>query len=317
MGIYDSIINSIPLGDSSNTLFPGEMHLPLYTSEGFKMGQFIGPKTNLITRLKRGDKGVSDVDRTAKRHDIEFTLAENIEQVRSADLKMLENLRKIRARGSDYSINISAAESGIENKLKGEMIGLLQQGSFSSKKGASLSITDRKLLLDNLKQLEQEGFGSGVATKPASLKHKARALYGSEIQHLLNNLPNFLGVYSKDQIKNIKFPKNSWSFVYNLQDSDERGSHWIAVNCCRKTPYIEHLDSFGIIPDRGVSKVLSKIKPVKYSDNQLQGTQSILCGFFCVEYLLERRTKSPDEILSEFTTTPSFYNEKKVLDDTI
>ena len=62
-GLYDRLVNLF--GDKKNDLFPGEKHVPLYTNKGFKIGQFIGPGTQIVKRLRRGDKGLTDSDRTA------------------------------------------------------------------------------------------------------------------------------------------------------------------------------------------------------------------------------------------------------------
>jgi hypothetical protein len=308
MGIYDKIVNTFA---TNNPLYEGEKHIILYTDKGFQPASYCGPGTNLITRLKKGDSGKTEVDRSCMRHDIDFTLAENVEQVKNADMKMLENLRKIRARKGDYSFNIGLAETGIENKIRGEMVGIFPAGSFSSKRGAFLSNEDRTLLLKNLKDLEQQGYGGRKKL------HRGRALYSNEIEFLLKDIKSFKGVFAKDQLKNIKINKRKpMSCVLNLENSNQNGSHWTLVHYEPKMKFIEYFDSFGISPPKEAIVFMKKFnKKIFYSDNELQKKDSILCGFFCIEYIRDRMTKTPEQIIQSFTKTPSNYNEMKVIDD--
>lgn len=295
-------------GKTGNDLFPGELHVPQMTSSGVRIGNYIGPGTQIIKRLKRGDNGVSDVDRTAKVHDIQFTLAEKPEDVRKADMRMLHTLQKIRKRGSDYDINITPAETAIRRKIQGEDVGILSKGSFSGMRGVDLTAEDRKLLEDNLEKMTQLGYG-------ANRIHKPRALYGSEIEQIMKNQPNFMGVYAKNQLEKIK-PKKNMSLIFNLNNSNQSGSHWVAILNDSKMPYCEFFDSFGIRPPKNAIKFMQKTnKPIQYNNTKLQKNNSILCGFFCIEYIKNRNKQTPKEVFRKFVKNPSLYNELKVIHD--
>lgn len=339
--MYDRLVNLF--GDKKNNLFPGEKHVPLYTDKGFKIGQFMGPETQIVKRLRRGDKGLTDSDRTALVHDIEYTLANSPEDVRNADMRMLKTLDKIQERGSDYRINIEAGRRGIQGKLLFEKLSFLEKGSFSSKSGGrDLSNADKQLLQTTLNNMTQQGYGittSDIKFNQTQLnellenlkildktgvdelnRYNPRALYGKELGFLLKHIPHFVGVFAKDQLKNLKIHKNKqFCLVYNLNNSWEKGSHWCCINYQPKMKYkyIEHFDSFGIKPCREALIFMKSIKtPIHYQNNQLQQSNSNLCGFFCLEYLTERNNnKSPNEILELFTQNPSQWNEIKVIDN--
>ena len=54
-----------------------EFHWPGY--------QYMGPRMQLKTRLKRGDPGVNRLDRIAKQHDIDYSHAKNLQDKWKAD----------------------------------------------------------------------------------------------------------------------------------------------------------------------------------------------------------------------------------------
>ena len=64
-----------------------EFHPPGY--------QYLGPGTNLIKRLKRGDPGKNRLDRIAKQHDIDYSKARNIRDKWKADEKMVKSIDRL------------------------------------------------------------------------------------------------------------------------------------------------------------------------------------------------------------------------------
>ena len=61
------------------------------------------------------------------------------------------------------------------------------------------------------------------------------------INNLLKDYKNCIGCFSKDQIQLIE---NNRSIILNLNNSDEPGSHWIALKRVDNTIFV--FDSFGI-----------------------------------------------------------------------
>lgn len=121
---------------------------------------FMGPNTNLIERIKRGDKPVSMSDKTAFAHDILYTLAENLDDIREADNIMNRDLTYIARNNLDDNFNILMGKM-IKSKMFFENMGILDRkkfaGDLKGKKG--LSKIDRYLLNKKLRELQSEGIG--------------------------------------------------------------------------------------------------------------------------------------------------------------
>ena len=101
------------------------------------------------------------------------------------------------------------------------------------------------------------------------------------IDNLLRNNNNFSGCFSKDKI--ILLDDNK-SLIYNLQNSNEKGSHWCSITRINNTIYV--FDSLGIgeIPLEIYNiyknyKIVTKIY-------RIQDITSILCGLFSVLFIL-------------------------------
>lgn len=158
-------------------LFPGERHMPLILPSGkIELGAYIGPGTQVVKRLERGDVGKTPTDNVAKMHDINYTLAQNsktkeeqLDKIREADIRMVNTLKKIQRGnlGGDNRFNIQAGMKIIQSKMALENRGLLNKSKFAGDL-EELPSKDVELLEGNKRKLEQEGYG-----RPASgLKKK-------------------------------------------------------------------------------------------------------------------------------------------------
>ena len=163
-GAYDWIANNV----FGAKLRDKEIHAPQYTPQGFRFGKFIGPGTDLFSGIKTKAVPVSLTDKTAKLHDINYTLAQNIGDVRAADLRMIKKLEQIQRDKSDYKFNTYMGSLPIKTKMKLEDWGIIRKGAFSSMKGAQLKLEDRQLLEKERDALHQEGFGKKKKTSTAS-----------------------------------------------------------------------------------------------------------------------------------------------------
>ena len=101
-----------------------------------------------------------------------------------------------------------------------------------------------------------------------------------EISEYYENGPRFNGVYSRDNLPaNIK----KGSYVINLDEYEDAGTHWIALYV--KNKKVVYFDSFGV---KHVPK--ENIKFIKNTDIianifRLQAYDSIMCGYFCIKFI--------------------------------
>ena len=111
-----------------------------------------------------------------------------------------------------------------------------------------------------------------------------------EINEYYKNEPRFNGVYSRDNLpKTIK----KGAYVINLDEYTDIGTHWIALyvqsasvyDTYVKTKEIIYFDSFGVehIP-KEIKKFIGS-KNIKSNIFRLQAYGSIMCGYFCIEFI--------------------------------
>ena len=105
--------------------YPNELHQPMWVDGKIKIASFSGPRTNLIQRLKDGDKPISYTDEVSKLHDIMYQRAsasktrDEMRDLKSkADDIMLKFLEKGKEKKLDNKINIGIARLGISGRKK-------------------------------------------------------------------------------------------------------------------------------------------------------------------------------------------------------
>jgi hypothetical protein len=170
--------NMLPSSDeTARDGFAGEKHMILQLKNGKNgVANYMGPGTEVIKRLTRGDPGRTPADMVAKRHDIDYTLAKGsrdtagqLKQVRQADTRMINSLKKIQANRSDAGRNIQAGMRLIQAKNLAEDAGLMDKSKFAGSL-AKISDPDKVLLMSNRASLTQQGYG--LSLPGGSLKQK-------------------------------------------------------------------------------------------------------------------------------------------------
>lgn len=170
--------NMIPSSDeTARNGFAGEKHMILQLKNGKNgVANFMGPGTEVIKRLTRGDPGRTPADMVAKRHDIDYTLAQGarttagqLKQIRTADTRMINSLKKIQASRGDAGRNIQAGMRLIQAKNLAEDAGLLAKDKFAGSL-AKIPDADKELLMSNRANLTQKGYG--LSLPGGSLKQK-------------------------------------------------------------------------------------------------------------------------------------------------
>ena len=178
--------NLIP--DSDDTArpgFAGEKHAIIQLKNGKNgVANYMGPGTNVVARVRRGDMGRTPADQVAKRHDIDYALAQGLQNrekqlgaVREADNRMIRSLQGIQAgkHGGDASRNIQMGMRLIQAKTLGEDLGVLDKAKFAGDL-KNISDPDKVLLMSNRAILTQEGYGMlpGDQLKQKLLKKMVR-----------------------------------------------------------------------------------------------------------------------------------------------
>ncbi len=136
-------------------------------------------------------------------------------------------------------------------------------------------------------------------------KYKFHPLSNLEIENYLTNIPqNFQGVYAKNELPIIK-----GCGIINLNDNDEKGSHWCAW--FEFDTFIFYFDSFGFPPPQNF--IDSSEKTVRYSNNEIQNYNSIMCGWYCIKFICDINDgKTLYDFLYEFDIKPTQNNENLI-----
>jgi len=187
-----SLQNILPSSDeTARDGFAGERHAILQLPNGkYGVANYMGPGTQVIKRLKRGDPPRTLSDKTAMRHDIDYALAAGLKNkeaqnkaIREADKRMVKNLDRIAKMKGDAQKNIFQGRRLIQGKMAAEDVGLMEKGSFGGDL-APISDEDKIILMSNRARLGQEGYGNLPAQqlkmkllKAHSRKQKGKGLH--------------------------------------------------------------------------------------------------------------------------------------------
>jgi len=101
--------------------------------------------------------------------------------------------------------------------------------------------------------------------------------------------------------------------IVNYQDTDETGTHWVAYAI--KGKEFLYFDSFGMPPPKEIIKFANNIR-ISMNDGQLQDINSVLCGWYCVHFLIHILGLGwkYSKYLSEFNPDDQMENEKLISD---
>jgi hypothetical protein len=137
-----------------------EKHTFLYDKEGkLKRANYMGAGTDILKRLRKGDKPISKADKISMAHDIQYTMAKTYDDIRKADKIMVRDLTKLYNEGGDSAINILQGKMGILGKMFLENYNILPYQAFTGHLNtAKLSKTDRYILEDNLNKRIRKRF---------------------------------------------------------------------------------------------------------------------------------------------------------------
>lgn len=137
------------------------------------------------------------------------------------------------------------------------------------------------------------------------MSKKIEPLSNFDIMEELRPIKKFRGVFSRD---NTPFLNNNESLVMNLDDKNGNGTHWTAM--IKKGNKILYFDSYGYPPSQEIVNMYKNKSKILYSSNNIQHNDSIMCGFFCVQFIEEvSNGKSFYDFLYQYDIKPTVRNE--------
>ena len=98
-------------------------------------------------------------------------------------------------------------------------------------------------------------------------------------------IEHFKGIYSRDGLPR-EIGKECG--IINLDDIQGSGTHWVCYRNINNV--VEYFDPVGlIIPNEVLSYFRRAKKQIVYSIDEIQNRSTVLCGYWCLYYLLERQ----------------------------
>lgn len=141
--------------------FKGERHSILSTKSGFKSASYCGPGTQAAERLRLNVKPLTESDKICQAHDLRYSLAKNLDDIRDADNKMIRKMKQIKKKKKDNKFNTATVGTAMKAKVFLEDKGVLSKTKFAGfladnpKEGSK----DYKIIRDTLEDIEQQGYG--------------------------------------------------------------------------------------------------------------------------------------------------------------
>lgn len=150
--------------------YTGERHMILKTPAGFKTANWAGPGTHVLDRLRDGNsEPLTVTDAISKAHDIDYSLATDLDKVRKADRRMLANLATAAKAGADSRLNLGLASAAIGLKVFAEDNLGVRKSLFIDPETTDNSPADHKLLAKERAKLTQQGYGFDAEGNPVLL----------------------------------------------------------------------------------------------------------------------------------------------------
>ena len=137
-------------------------------------------------------------------------------------------------------------------------------------------------------------------------KAKKTELTTSDLELMLRNVKNFLGVFACDQLKFISGLHGTKFLIVNLDSSLSPGSHWICLRISKNT--IEIFDSLGYnfkiwgvlpVPLLQFLSSLQKTRTLVFTP-VLQPKYETVCGLYCIYFILFRRSRTFSDCVTVF-----------------
>ena len=157
-----------------------------------------------------------------------------------------------------------------------------------------------------------------IKTKVKTAYKKSEGAKASEISKMLACSPNFIGCFAENELKNLKLKSFPCFLIVNLDHDKQSGSHWISLYITRTQ--IEIWDTLGFrllewprIPC-DLLKFLHNLVVTRkvLISRRMQSDASVLCGFYCVYFVLCRPYVSLSALMCNFDSNLSLNDSKLI-----
>ena len=100
-------------------------------------------------------------------------------------------------------------------------------------------------------------------------------------------IKHFRSIYSRDRLPDQIRKKECG--IINLDSIEGEGTHWVCYRNLDKN-MAEYFDPFGLIMPHEIRHyLLTSGKKVIFSEDEMQNRNTVLCGYWCLYYLIERQ----------------------------
>ena len=137
-------------------------------------------------------------------------------------------------------------------------------------------------------------------------KFKMQGLSSKKIKKILNCSKSFVGCFASDQLSRLSISSYPIFLIVNTDKTNGRGKHWLALYITKHE--IELFDSLGLIHRNLLPKqILDFVHRFSVSrtftcNRRIQPNKSILCGFYCIFFIILRQFTEFKSILSIFSS---------------
>ena len=271
---------NIQSGDGIASLI--QMALPFVKSVAPKIASTIG-LAGLSTGISHGINKALKKDHITKISDKQLNdINKNLEKINKMDV-------------FDKKITLNQRGSGIFSFLLPMLASTIIPALIPKKRGSGISNNKNNFFLQKRKNKYLELFNK-----------KIYPLSNIFINNLLKDEKSYSNTFSKDEISLIE---NNKSLIFNLQNSNQLGSHWCSLS--RKNNNIFIFDSFGIgyIP-KNIYKIYKNFNIIT-NIYRIQDINSNLCGLFSILFCLYKVNSKNKfiEFLNMFNVNEYIKNE--------
>ena len=163
----------------------------------------------------------------------------------------------------------------------------LEHGTWNNPVGAG--VKKKKMKRKGIAARQKQSIQFNPNSRNNTKKFINKPLSNIDLLHLVKQLgiKYFRGIYSRDNLPE-KIHRLETGTV-NLDDSIGGGSHWICYKSVDKE-FCEYFNPFGLIMRNEIKNYLKTSgKKIVYSSDEILERDGVLCGYWCLYYLLERQ----------------------------